>query len=224
MSHWINLVTPYGRMNGWSAEPDDKPNGGVVLVHDLFGVNEDIRAIAERYAEEGYLTVAPALFDKIQREVEMTYEAENQRLGADLAERLGFDTAVELVKTTADAIGHAGKVAIIGYGWGGAVALRAAAVLDASCVSYYGDVALDMEGEKTFPLLLHHGAADDRFAPDKLDLYQDSYPGLETFSYPAGVIFDRESHPLYHHAESAELAFQQTRRFLRDHIRHENDV
>jgi carboxymethylenebutenolidase len=223
MSHWINLVTAHGRMNGWSAEPDDKPNGGVVLVHDLFGVNEDIRQIAERYAEAGYLTVAPALFDTLQREVELTYEPANRAFGAGLAERLGVDRAVELVNTTADAIGHAGKVAIVGYGWGGGIGLGSATALGLPYVGY--DSLLDAAGGegRSIPALLHHGRSDPRFTPQVLKTYGDRFPRLQVFSYPTGPAFDRQGDPGSHHAESATLAQERTLQFLREHIRHEND-
>ncbi len=129
MSHWITLVTPHGRMNGWLAEPDDKPNGGLVLVHDVLGVNDDMRRIAQDYAQLGYLTLVPALFDKIQREVELDDTPENHRFGTSIAERLGCNIATELTNTAVDAIGHAGKVAVMGFGWGNRIAERCARAL-----------------------------------------------------------------------------------------------
>lgn len=130
MSHWITLVTPHGRMNGWLAEPDDKPNGGVVIAHDVYGINGDLQEIAARYAEAGYLTLIPALFDKVQREVELSPTPENFRIGTKVAEKLGLDTAAELLETAVGAIAHAGKVAVTGHGWGVSVAQRAASELE----------------------------------------------------------------------------------------------
>lgn len=135
MSHWITLVTRHGRMNGWLADPDDKPNGGVVLLHDVLGVNAEMRRIAGRYAELGYLTLVPALLDKIQREVELDDTPENVAFGTSIAEKLGLDIATELASTAVDAIGHAGKVAVIGFGWSSTVARRSAEVLALPCVA-----------------------------------------------------------------------------------------
>jgi len=125
MSHWITLVTPHGRMNGWLAEPDDKPNGGVVIAHDVYGINSQLQMIAARYAEAGYLTLIPALFDMIQREVELSPTPENFRIGTSVAEKLGPEIATELLGTAVDSIAHAGKIAVTGYGWGTAIARRA---------------------------------------------------------------------------------------------------
>ena len=224
MSHWITLVTAHGRINAWAAEPDDKPNGGVVLVHEIFGVNDDMRRIAQRYADAGYLTLVPALFDKIQRDVELTYDPENRQMGIALAERLGIDDASELVNTAADAIGHAGKVAVVGYGWGGNVALRAANAMALPCVSYYAaSNPIHEPGEASVPILVHKGDTDPQFSPGYRQRLQKNRPGSQVFTYPTGHAFDREGDPGHHHAESMELAFKRSRQFLRKHIYHENN-
>lgn len=223
MSHWITMVTPYGPMNGWLAEPDDRPVGGVVLVHEIFGVNTDMCRIAERYAEDGYLTVVPALFDKIQREVELDYEPAEYQLGNQLATQIGLQTAAVLVRTAASAIAHASKLAIIGYGWGGAVSLRAAQALSVPCVSYYD--AWDpswLDEQIQIPILCHLGEAAPRFSPETLQELCRKIPCAQMFTYPAGDAFDRRGDSKLYHAQSAELAFQRTRDFLRTHIRSEN--
>ena len=220
MSHWITMVTAYGPMNGWSAEPDDRPLGGVVLVHEIFGVNADMRQIAERYAEDGYLTVVPALFDKLQREVELDYGAADYQLGGSLASQIGLETAAELVRAAAGAIAHAGKTAVIGYGWGGAVGLRAAQDLKSPVVNYYAPWELFWLTERSeMPALFHLGETDPRLSAANFTQLREMLPNMEKFVYPAGDAFDRISDPLQFHAQSAELAFERTRNFLRKHIR-----
>lgn len=218
MSHWITMVTPYGPMNGWSAGPDDKPVGGVVLVHEIFGVNDDMCGIAERYAEHGYLTVVPALFDKIRREVELDYDAEDILLGSRLATEIGLETACELVATAADAIAHAGKIAIVGYGWGGAVALRAAQSLQLPCIVYYGTHELPYPTERTdIPLLIHCGKND----PSDEQRLRAQAPNVQVLIYTAENGFDRIGDARHHHADSADLARRKSLDFLRAHIRSE---
>lgn len=224
MSHWITLVTPHGRMNGWIAEPDDKPNGGVVLVPDVFGVNAGVQETAARYAREGYLTLVPALFDKLQREVELDSTPENEDYGSALAARLGLEVAAELTSVAVDAIGHAGKVAIIGHGWGGTVALQSARALELPLVDYYGPYqALPGQAPTPIPALLHHGENDPRFGPEADGLFRAALPQLQVFGYPTGQAFDRVGDAAHFDARRSELALQRTLDFLRTHIRHEND-
>jgi carboxymethylenebutenolidase len=222
MSHWNNMITSHGWMNGWVAEPDDKPNGGVVLVPDIFGVNEDMRSISERYAIAGYLTVVPALFDKLERDVEMGYDAESTRRGNELARELGTEVAVELVATAADAIAHAGKVALIGYGWGGKVALHAAQSLSLHCVSYFGQFE-DLPGEGSIlPRSLLHYAGEDNVLPEDLVAeYRKRSPAIEIYSYLGSRAFDRPGDTASHNAEHARLAYLRTQDFLSTAIRQE---
>lgn len=219
MSHWITMVTAHGPMNGWLAEPDDRPVGGIVLVHEIFGVNADMRRIAERYAAEGYLVVVPALFDKIQREVELGYAPPDDRLGTELASQIGVKTASELVATAADAIAHAGDIGIIGYGWGGMVALHAAKTLALPCVSYYGTYDPSwMSAPASIPMLIHYGELDPQYPPEGWQLLTNGPLGAHVFAYPAGHAFDREGDPLHYQAESSMQAFQRNLEFLRKHI------
>ncbi len=218
------MVTKYGPMNGWVATPDDRPIGGVVLIHEVFGVNHDMRAIAERYADAGYHTVVPALFDKIQREVEFDDYLPNElERGQELASQLGNSSAIELVETAVEAIAHAGNIALVGYGWGGVVAKQAARALRLPCVVYYA--AQDNEQKERrveTPVLNHVGQMDKQYAPRQT---ADLSAGVETtFLYPIGHAFDRQGDALHYHPESSYLALQRTLSFLDKHTRTSPDL
>ncbi|MBN3785351.1 dienelactone hydrolase family protein [Burkholderia sp. Ac-20353] len=219
MSHWITMATTHGPMNGWLAQPDDRPVGGIVVVHEMFGVNTDMCRFADRYAADGYLTVVPALFDNIRREVELDYAPGDHQLGNELTLQLGFETATELVATAADAIGHAGDIAIIGYGWGGKIALHAAQTLSTPCVIYCGacDPSRLAEAVK-IPTLVHCSEFDPQFSSEEWRTFERDSPGSLVRSYPAGHAFHREGDPLHYHPESASRAFDRTRIFLREHV------
>jgi carboxymethylenebutenolidase len=221
MSHWITLVTGHGPMNGWIAEPDDKPVGGIVLVHEIFGVNADMRKIAERYAASGYLTVVPALFDKVQPEVELDdYAPDDYQRGNELSLQLGVSTATELVVTAADAIGHAGDIAIIGHGWGGSVALLAARKLAVPCVIYYGThTPASPDNGMNAPVLIHYGTLDPQYSSDRPEIPGSGTAHAQVFSYPTGHAFDREGDTSHYHAQSSEQAFQRTMNFLDEYVR-----
>lgn len=221
MSHWITLVTEHGPINGWVAEPDDRPVGGIVVVHEIFGVNVDMRKIAERYAASGYLTVVPALFDKIQREVELDdYAAADYQRGNELSMQLGVTAAAELVATAAGAIGHAGDIAIVGYGWGGSVAFLAAQKLSLPCVVYCGmQPPAPPDSGMSAPVLIHYGAQDPQFTSGQPEIFGSGAAPVRALSYPTGHAFDREGDPLHYHAESSAQAFQHTLNFLNQHLR-----
>lgn len=225
MSHWITLASAHGPMNGWSAEPDDRPVGGIVLVHEIFGVNADMRNIADRYAARGYLTIVPALFDKLEREVELDhYVAGDYQRGNELAAKLGVDTAAGLVATAADAIGHAGEIAIVGYGWGGTVALAAARKLLLPCVVYYGTpMSATPTGGALAPVLVHCGAPNPQSASLRPETPGNGASSVQIRSYPAGDGFAREGDSLHYHEESTAQAFEHTTAFLDQHLRSQND-
>lgn len=224
MSHWITLVTRQGRINAWEATPEDKPNGGIVLLHDIFGINDDVVSIASRYSDAGYLTIVPSLFDRLQRHVEMDYTPENEHRGRTLAAQLPPALAMDLVASAADAIAHAGRLAIVGHGWGGSLALRAWQQLHLPCVSYYGEGGLQPQtrGHEGVPAILHHGATDPHFA-DGSAVLQDSSQNPAVYRYATGANFDRPAGHPDHHAQSADIASQRTLEFLHRHIHQRHD-
>ncbi|KVQ61116.1 dienelactone hydrolase family protein [Burkholderia territorii] len=220
MSHWITLVSAHGPMNGWCAEPDDKPVGGIVLAHEIFGVNADMRGLAERYAAEGYLTVVPALFDQIEREVELDdYTPDDYLHGNELASKLGVGAAADLIATAADVIGHAGEIAIVGYGWGGAVALAAARTLSRPCVMYYSTPRSALPQNEPVPVLVHYGKLDPQYPYWRAVLPDNGTASVQVRIYQAGDGFDRKGDCLHYHEESASQAFGHTVDFLGRHLR-----
>jgi len=211
-------------MNGWSAEPDDKPLGGIVLAHEIFGVNANMRNIAERYAAKGYLTVVPALFDKIEREVELdNYAPDDYLRGNELASKLGVGAAAELIATAADAICHAGEIAIVGYGWGGTVAIAAVQKLSLPCVAYYCVPTPASPQRGTGPVLFHCGTLDPQYPSWQLESNSNGTASVQVRFYPTGDGFDREGDPLHYHEESASQAFGHTVDFLDRHLSAQDD-
>ncbi|GAB3045517.1 dienelactone hydrolase family protein [Stenotrophomonas tumulicola] len=224
MSHWITLVTRQGRINAWEAAPDDKPNGGVVLLHDIFGINNDVVRIASRYSDAGYLTIIPSLFDSLQRNVEMDYTAENEQRGRTLAAQLPPALALDLIASAADAIAHAGRLAIVGHGWGGSLALRAWRQLNLPCVSYYGQGGLPPQasGHEGVPAILHQVTNDPHFTGHSAAL-QESSQNPAVYRYATGTNFDRPAGHPHHHAQSADIASRRTLEFLRTQIHQRHD-
>src|SRR5580658_5017128 len=151
-------------LNAYVARPAGEPIGGLVVVQEIFGVNAHIRSVADGYARDGFLAVAPALFDRIERGVELGYE------GADMQRARSFIPKLDIEKSLADvaaAIEFAGiatgkKVGVIGYCYGGTLAWLAAARLHpAAAVGYYGGRIGNYAAEKiSAPVMLHFGRQD----------------------------------------------------------------
>ncbi len=202
MGERIELDTPNGRIGAWRAMPDGKPRGGVVVIQEIFGVNAHIRGVAERFATYGYVALAPALFDPVERDVELGYDAAGIARGRELVTAIGFDGALDSVKAAAHALQHElgsphpathHKVAVIGYCWGGSVAFLANTRLGLPAVSYYGARTLPFAGEKAqAALLFHFGERDGSIPPADIAAIRTAQPQAEVHVWPAGHGFNCE--------------------------------
>ena len=145
MGQWIPLDTPAGRIAAWLAEPAGAARGGLVVVQEIFGANAHIRAVAEGYAADGYVVLAPAFFDPVEPGVELGYDQAGYAHGRELVTQLGLDAALQIVAAAAAWLqarlagrGEPNAVGTVGYCWGGTVALLSALRLGLPSVSYYG--------------------------------------------------------------------------------------
>ena len=120
--------------------PGGPPRGGIVVIQEIFGVNAHVREVTDRFAAEGYLAVAPAIFDHVEKGFDVGYDPEARARAMAVVSKLDFD---QVLRDTAAAIAVAeegGKVGIVGYCFGGTVAWAAAARLAglSAAVGYYG--------------------------------------------------------------------------------------
>ncbi|WP_149196506.1 dienelactone hydrolase family protein [Luteimonas suaedae] len=219
MGRDIAIATAHGTIDGWRADPPHgAPRGGIVVIQEIFGVNTHMRSVVERYAAEGYVALAPALYDPVERNVELDYGEDGFARGRELASALGFDRAVQLVAAAAlplQAEGH--KVAAIGFCWGGSVAFLANTRLGLPAVSYYGarTVPLLEEEQPLAPLLLHFGGDDASIPAADIEAHRKHLPEAEIHVYEdAGHGFNRDVDPRHYHAPSAALAHRRTLAFL----------
>src|SRR5580700_6465859 len=174
MSEHITLQASDGQALGaYVARPEGEPIAALVVVQEIFGVNGHIRSVADGYAKDGFLAVAPALFDRVERGVELQYTGEDMQKGMGLI-RQG-DTA-DRVKDVAAALDYARqssgkKAGVIGYCLGGSMAWLAAARLDPdAAVGYYGGQITAYAAEKPkAPLMLHFGLEDRHIPKAEID-------------------------------------------------------
>ena len=202
------------------ADPAGRPRGGLVVVQEIFGINRHIRAVCDDYAGQGYLAVAPALFDRVERGVELGYQGDDVSRGRAIREKVSLEQALADVEAAAKEVAAAGRIGVVGYCWGGTVAWVAATRSRsfAAAVSYYGGGVPDLANEQpNCPVQLHFGEQDHAIPLAGVEKLKAAHPELPVYLYPAGHGFNCDQRASYH-AESARLARERTLAFLRKHI------
>jgi carboxymethylenebutenolidase len=209
------------RLGAWLATPSGTPRGAMIVVQEIFGLNSHIRAVADGYAADGYLTIAPALFDRIQCGIELGYADADVARGRELKAASPEDKALLDITAALAHVKHAGRVGIVGYCWGGLLTWLAAGRVDglAAAVPYYGggmperaDVA------PRCPVLGHFGEQDTHIPLDGIRALQRANATTTTVHfYPAGHGFNCDQRGSYDVA-SARLARDRTLAFLRQHV------
>lgn len=230
MGEWTKLKAVDGHeLAAYVARPAEAPIGALVLIQEIFGVNAHIRNVADGYAKDGFLVVAPALFDRFEPGLELGYEGNDSTRAFDLYGKLNPEVqlkdvaaAYEFAKET---VGGKG-VGVVGYCYGGLLSWVTATrgetlkVRPACCVGYYpGGIEKYARDEPSCPVMLHFGAEDTHVGPDKAEAVRAAHPSVEIFIYAgAGHAFNRDPDPTKYHAASAKLARERTLRFLKSHI------
>lgn len=220
MGQSISINTRHGRISGYQARPHITPRGALILVHEIFGVNHYIRAQADRFANYGYITVAPALFDRISPGTSLGYDEDAVAKGRAIADELGFNGALDGVRGAYDMLEAENRVAVLGYCWGGSVAYLANTRLGLPAVSYYGGRTVPLLGERPkAPLMLHFGEDDPIIPPEDVQKHRDALPSAEIHVWPgAGHGFDCDQRPDYR-PEVSQQALQRTLMFLQKNLR-----
>lgn len=221
MGKSVELVADDGhRLVAYAAYPAGAPRGALVVVQEIFGVNAHIRSVTDGYTVAGYAAIAPALFDRVQRDYESGYSQQEIQTGVALMQKLNWDQAMADVAAAMAAVEHAGKVGIVGYCWGGAVAWVSAARVEglAAAVSYYGGAVPALVGEKPrCPVMFHFGEKDAAIPLEKARSVAAAHPQAVTHFYPAGHGFNCDQRASYEEA-SALLALDRTLQFFAEHL------
>jgi carboxymethylenebutenolidase len=217
----VELVAHDGhRAPAFVAMPTGTPRGGVVVVQEIFGVNPHIRAVARGFAREGWLAIAPRLFERVAPGTELGYDEAGVARGRALVAELGFDAALRDVHAAAGWLRTQGVgAAVVGYCWGGTAALLACTRMGLPAVSYYGGRSMGFLHEQPqAPLLLHFGERDPLIPADHVAAQRHAFAAAEVHVYAAGHGFNCGERADFDEAASA-LALQRTLAFLDRHAR-----
>lgn len=221
MGTMISLTASDGHVfAAYRAEPTGKPRGAVVVIQEIFGVNSHIKSVADGYAADGYLAIAPALFDRVQRDVNLGYTQEDIAAGIALKEKAATDTAMRDVEAAVRAAASAGKVGIVGYCWGGFVSWMAASRVSGLACSapYYGGGILGVPDIKMqCPVMAHFGERDGMIPVADVKKMAAAHPEYQIYIYAADHGFNCDQRGSYD-AASAKLARTRTLEFFREHI------
>jgi carboxymethylenebutenolidase len=209
------------------AEPASPPKAAVVVIQEIFGVNVHIREVADAYAKEGYLAIAPAMFHRAQTNVELGYT------DADMGAGMALKTAVEslpapgAMQDIQAAIDHAhkacgGKVGIVGYCWGGLLTWRAACMLEglSAAAPYYGGgitTPAETARQARVPVMAHFAEEDKWIPMDSVQTFSAAHPQVQVFAYAAHHGFNCNHRGTWQ-AEAAALAQQRTLAFFKLHL------
>ncbi|HVB90354.1 MAG TPA: dienelactone hydrolase family protein, partial [Beijerinckiaceae bacterium] len=188
MGKQISLSAADGhQFAGYRADPEGKPKGGVVVIQEIFGVNTHIRSVCDRFAREGYVAVAPALFDRTQKGFESGYTpAEIEKARAFVA-KPDWDAMLLDVNAAVSVLKSSGPVAVVGFCLGGSVAFLSAVRLSglSAAVGYYGGAIVKFADEKPkCAVQLHFGEQDHGIPLTDVARIKEKRPDVEIYTYP----------------------------------------
>lgn len=204
------------RIGAYKASPDSAPKGGIVVVQEIFGVNHHIRSVADRFAAAGYVALAPAIFDRAEKGVELAYDEPGMTRGMGLAKKIPFGQHFLSIEAAIEALADAGPIGIVGFCLGGTLAFAAAAQSEflSAAVGYYGGGIAGMAPtDLNCPIELHFGEHDDHIPAADIAKIKASYPDVPVYTYPAGHGFNCDERASYD-KPSADLAWTRTMVFL----------
>lgn len=221
MGQQITLTSADGQqVSAYRADPAGTPRGGLVLVQEIFGVNGHIRSVADKFAAEGYLVIAPALFDRIEAGLQLGYTDADVKRGIELKSQTDTAAALRDISAARDVAAQAGKVGIVGYCYGGLLSWLTACRLDgfACAVPYYGGgIQNHLDEQPKIPVMMHFGDQDHSIPMNDIDKIKASHPGVPVHVYPAGHGFNCSERGSYEQG-AAQLALSRTLEFFQKHI------
>jgi carboxymethylenebutenolidase len=217
MGNFINLKAADGHdFKAYQAMPSGKPRGAIIVIQEIFGVNDHIRNVADGYAADGYVAIAPALFDRIAPGIELGYTPADIQAGFGHKGATAEDKALMDIQAAVNEVTKHGKVGIVGYCFGGYLSWMSAARVSglAASAPYYGGGMPDKAGEHPkCPVMMHFGERDSYIPLTGVNALKTAHPAAQVFLYAADHGFNCDQRGSYD-APSAALARERTLAFF----------
>jgi carboxymethylenebutenolidase len=205
----------------YCAMPSGKPRAGIVVIQEIFGVNGHIREVCDGYAAAGYAAIAPQIFDRVERNVELGYEAADMTRGVEIARgKLKMEQTLQDLQAAVDDAHRFGKVGVVGYCFGGLLAWLSASALsgvDAACAYYGGGVASQLDRIPKCPVMMHFGDKDAHIPLTDVEKIRKAHPSVTVHVYEADHGFNCD-HRASYDAAAAKLARTRTLEFFASHV------
>ena len=226
MGSFVDLQATDGfSFPAYVAQPTGPAKGAEVVLQEIFGVNSHIRSVADGYANEGYLAVAPSTFHRVKPGVELGYSQDDMSAGFALKTAVEALPAPGVLQDIQAAMRHAaqaGKVGIVGYCWGGLLTWRSACTLDglSAAVCYYGGGMTtpdEAARQPKVPTMAHFGEKDHWIPLESVEAFRKAHPEVEVHVYKADHGFNCDQRAS-HDATAAKLARERTVAFFARHL------
>ena len=214
--------------NAYQARPTGDIKAGVVVIQEIFGVNRHIRAVCDSYAGAGYLAIAPQIFDRVERDVELGYTDQTEfDKGIRLAFKdLAIADALKDIQAAVDAAAEYGKVGVVGYCFGGLLTWLAACELRnvAAAAAYYGGgIASEAQRRARCPVMMHFGERDQHIPMSAVEAIRAAQPDVQVFAYDADHGFNCDERGSFDQT-SAAIARERTLAFFDKQLEFDADA
>ncbi|HEX8781935.1 MAG TPA: dienelactone hydrolase family protein [Steroidobacteraceae bacterium] len=203
----------------WLAAPPGRPRGALLVIQEIFGVNSHIRAVTDRFAAEGYTAIAPSLFDRVRRGIELGYTPADMQEGSGYVKQLDPEATRRDLAAALAVVKHSGRAGAVGYCWGGSLAYLAAGQLPLACaVVYYGRVVSYLDEKPRCPVMFHYGTEDKSIPLADVERIRAAFPQAPVYTYEgAGHGFNCEQRAAYD-PQAAALARTRTLEFFARYV------
>lgn len=208
-------------LGAYEAKPASAAKGGVVVIQEIFGVNQHIREVVDGYADAGYVAIAPQIFDRIDANIELGYEPADMERGIGLAfNQLDRDGTLLDIQAAIDAAAVYGKVGVVGYCFGGLLTWLSACELSglsAASAYYGGGIAGELARSPKVPIMMHFGAQDAHIPVTDVDKIRAAQPEAVVHLYDADHGFNCNHRGSFDAAASA-AANERTHALFAEHL------
>ena len=219
--HFSLTAADSHKLGAYRADPAGKPKGGIVVIQEIFGVNHHIRAVCDRFAGDGYVAVAPALFDRMTRDFESGYSPAEIEKARSYIAKPDWDAMLRDTDAALKEIQSVGPIAIVGFCMGGTIAFLSAARLSGwkCAIAYYGGRIVAFADERPkCPVQMHFGENDQSIPMTDVEIIKQKRPECEIYVYKgAGHGFHCDERGSFHQP-SATLAWERAQAFLKKHM------